>query len=98
MTGVMPVGDGTHACFLILVIECTLGEKMLSVEWIKKVRFIGSCRDFANEGLANPVYVGKTLVFTPHMTAGFGNPAEHHGNSQRAKSNYSGQDPKGFFC
>jgi hypothetical protein len=36
MTGIMPVGDGTHACFLILVIECTLGEKMLSVEWIKK--------------------------------------------------------------
>jgi hypothetical protein len=34
--------------------------------------------------LANPVYVGKTLVFTPHLAAGFGNPAEHHGNSQRA--------------
>jgi len=34
--------------------------------------------------LANPVYAGKTLVFTPHLAAGFGNPAEHHGNSQRA--------------
>jgi hypothetical protein len=36
--------------------------------------------------LANPVYAGKTLVFTPHLAAGFGNPAEHHGNSQRAKN------------
>jgi hypothetical protein len=35
--------------------------------------------------LANPVYAGKTLVFTPHLAAGFGNPAEHHGNSQRAE-------------
>jgi len=34
--------------------------------------------------LENPVYAGKTLAFTPHLAAGFGNPAGHHSNSWRA--------------
>ncbi len=44
---------------------------------------IGSCRDSANEGLPNPVNAGDTLAFAPNLAAGFVNPAEHHGDSQR---------------
>lgn len=35
--------------------------------------------------MENPVYAGKTVSVVPHLTVRFGNPAEHHSNSQRPK-------------
>jgi len=47
--------------------------------------FIGKCREIAQKGLPSPVNAGSTLVIALRLVAGFGNPAEHHGKSQRTR-------------
>ncbi len=60
----------------------------MPIKFMNTLLLIGSCRDSANEGLPNPVNAGDTLAFAGNLAAGFVNPAEHHGISQRAPLYY----------